>query len=50
MVALCHGDTNALELEDMVHRARTVKRGNKTSLLVAVLPFVIFDESGAQVV
>lgn len=50
MVALGYEDTNALELEDMVHHVRAVNRGNRSSLLVADIPFGSFEESEAQAV
>lgn len=50
MVALGHDDTNALELEDMVHHVKAVERGNKSSLLIADLPFGSFEESDVRAV
>lgn len=50
MVALGCDDTVSLELTDMIHHVKAVSRGNKTSFLVADLPFGHSEESQDQAV
>lgn len=48
MVALGYDDTNEIELDEMLYHAKAVLRCNKTSLLVADIPFGTFEQSPAQ--
>lgn len=50
MVALGYDDTNAIELEDMIHHVLAVSRVNQSSLIVADLPFGTFEESDSQAI
>ncbi|MCP4482121.1 MAG: 3-methyl-2-oxobutanoate hydroxymethyltransferase [bacterium] len=42
-VILGYEDTLAVEVEDIIYHARVVQRGNKTSLLVADMPFMSYQ-------
>lgn len=50
MVSSGYEDTNQLDLQEMIYHARAVARGNRTSFLVADLPFGTFEVSDAQAV
>lgn len=48
MVALGYDNTNEIELEDMIHHARSARRGVKTAFLAADLPFGSYESSPEQ--
>lgn len=48
MVALGYESTNEMELQDMVHHSKAVRRGVKTPFLIADLPFGSYETSPDQ--
>jgi 3-methyl-2-oxobutanoate hydroxymethyltransferase len=48
MVALGHGTTLPLTLDEMVYHAKAVRRGTSNALLVCDLPFMSYQESPQQ--
>ncbi|GEQ67227.1 hypothetical protein JCM33374_g891 [Metschnikowia sp. JCM 33374] len=48
MVALGYDDTNQIELDEFLYHVRAVSRGNKTSFIVADVPFGTFEASEAE--
>jgi 3-methyl-2-oxobutanoate hydroxymethyltransferase len=50
MVALGHGTTLPVTLEEMVHHAKAVRRGVQRALLVCDLPFLSYQESPQQAI
>lgn len=50
MVSSGYDDTNELDLQEMIYHARSVALGNRTSFLVADMPFGTFEISEEQAV
>jgi 3-methyl-2-oxobutanoate hydroxymethyltransferase len=48
MVALGHGTTLPLTLDEMIYHAKAVRRGTNNALLVCDLPFMSYQESPQQ--
>lgn len=48
MVALGYDDTNEIDLDEMLYHAKAVSRCNKSSFIVADIPFGTFEQSPAQ--